>query len=57
MLSIIVSHRKSKAPAQQIAAVARSITVVAEKGIAQRDLAAFRRIIAQMTDNLDRIER
>jgi hypothetical protein len=37
--------------------VARTITAEAEQGIAPRDLAAFRRIIARMTANLDRIER
>jgi DNA-binding MarR family transcriptional regulator len=41
----------------ELLAVARSITAEAEKGIVQRDLAAFRRIIARMTDSLDRIER
>jgi hypothetical protein len=37
--------------------VARTITEEAEAGIAARDLAAFRRVIARMTANLDRIER
>jgi hypothetical protein len=37
--------------------VARTITAEAEQGIAPRDLAAFRRGIARMTANLDRIER
>jgi hypothetical protein len=37
--------------------VARTITDEAEEGIASRDLAAFRRIVAWMMENLDRIER
>jgi MarR family transcriptional regulator, organic hydroperoxide resistance regulator len=48
---------KAKRLRNELLAVARSITAVAEKGIARRELVAFRRIIAQMTDNLDRIER
>jgi len=48
---------KAKRLRNDLLAVARSITAVAEKGIVQRDLAAFRRIIARMTENLDRIER
>jgi DNA-binding MarR family transcriptional regulator len=36
---------------------ARRITDEAEEGIAPRQLAAFRRIILKMTENLDRIER
>jgi MarR family transcriptional regulator, organic hydroperoxide resistance regulator len=41
----------------ELLGVARTITDEAEAGIAPRDLAAFRRIIARMTENLDRIER
>jgi MarR family transcriptional regulator, organic hydroperoxide resistance regulator len=37
--------------------VARRVTAEAEQGISARDLAAFRRIIARMTENLDRIEK
>jgi MarR family transcriptional regulator, organic hydroperoxide resistance regulator len=48
---------KAKRLRGELLAVARTITAEAEEGIAPRDLAAFRRIIARMTDNLDRIER
>jgi|SRR5579862_251917 len=41
----------------ELLAVARTITDEAERGLAQRDFAAFRRVIARMTKNLDRIER
>jgi DNA-binding MarR family transcriptional regulator len=41
----------------ELLGVARTITAEAEEGIAPRDLAAFRRIVARMTENLDRIER
>jgi MarR family transcriptional regulator, organic hydroperoxide resistance regulator len=41
----------------ELLAVARGITDEAEAGIAPRDLAAFRRVITRMTDNLDRVER
>jgi MarR family transcriptional regulator, organic hydroperoxide resistance regulator len=37
--------------------VARTITDEAEEEISARDLASFRRVIARMTANLDRIER
>ena len=37
--------------------VARGITEEAEHGIAARDLASFRRVIARMTANLDRVQR
>jgi MarR family transcriptional regulator, organic hydroperoxide resistance regulator len=40
----------------ELLGVARGITEDAERGIAKRDLAAFRRVIARMTANLDRIE-
>jgi MarR family transcriptional regulator, organic hydroperoxide resistance regulator len=48
---------KAKRLRGELLAVAWTITAEAEKGIAPRDLAAFRRIIARMTENLDRIER
>jgi DNA-binding MarR family transcriptional regulator len=41
----------------ELLSVARTITAEAEEGIAPRDLVAFRRIVARMTENLDRIER
>ena len=41
----------------ELLGVARTITAEAEEGIAPRDLAAFRRIVARMTENLDQIER
>jgi hypothetical protein len=37
-------------------ALARGITDEAEDGIVREDLASFRRIIARMTANLDRIK-
>jgi MarR family transcriptional regulator, organic hydroperoxide resistance regulator len=48
---------KAKRLRKELLTVARGITEDAEQGIAARDLAAFRRIIARMTANLDRIER
>jgi MarR family transcriptional regulator, organic hydroperoxide resistance regulator len=48
---------KAKRLRGELLALARTITDEAEEGIAPRDLAAFRRIIARMTENLDRIER
>lgn len=48
---------KAKRRRGELLALARTITREAEEGIAPRDLAAFRRIIARMTENLDRIER
>jgi DNA-binding MarR family transcriptional regulator len=48
---------KARRLRNELLAVAQSLTAAAEKGIAQRDLAAFRRTIARMTENLDRIER
>jgi DNA-binding MarR family transcriptional regulator len=48
---------KAKRLRNELLAVARTITAEAENGIAPRDLAAFRAIIARMTANLDRIER
>jgi MarR family transcriptional regulator, organic hydroperoxide resistance regulator len=40
----------------ELLALARGITDEAEHGIAREDLTAFRRIIAHMTANLDRIK-
>ena len=48
---------KAKRLRHELLAVARGITEDAERGIAARDLAAFRRVITAMTANLDRIER
>jgi MarR family transcriptional regulator, organic hydroperoxide resistance regulator len=48
---------KAKRLRNELLGVARGITDDAEAGIAMRDLASFRRIIARMTANLDRIER
>jgi MarR family transcriptional regulator, organic hydroperoxide resistance regulator len=48
---------KAKRLRSELLAVARNITDVAEQGIAARDLVSFRRVIARMTENLDRIER
>jgi MarR family transcriptional regulator, organic hydroperoxide resistance regulator len=47
---------KAKRLRNELLAVARSITDEAEAGISARDLAAFRRVIARMTANLDRVE-
>jgi MarR family transcriptional regulator, organic hydroperoxide resistance regulator len=46
---------KAKRLRIQLLSLARDITVDAEEGIAPRDIAAFRRVIARMTANLDRI--
>ncbi len=48
---------KAKRLRNELLGVARTITDEAEEGIAARDLASFRRVIARMTANLDRIER
>jgi MarR family transcriptional regulator, organic hydroperoxide resistance regulator len=48
---------KAKRLRNELLGVARRITEEAEDGIAARDLAGFRRVIARMTANLDRIER
>jgi DNA-binding MarR family transcriptional regulator len=40
----------------ELLALARGITDAAEHGIANDDLALFRRVIAQMTANLDHIK-
>ena len=47
---------KAKRLRAELLAVARSITDDAERGLAARDLAGFRRIIARMTENLDRFD-
>jgi DNA-binding MarR family transcriptional regulator len=46
---------KAKRLRNELLMVARSITADAEQGIAARDLANFRQVIARMTANLDRI--
>jgi DNA-binding MarR family transcriptional regulator len=48
---------KAKRLRNELLTVARTITDEAEEGISPRDLAGFRRVIARMTANLDRIER
>jgi MarR family transcriptional regulator, organic hydroperoxide resistance regulator len=48
---------KAKRLRNELLGVARSITDEAEEGVSARDLAAFRRVIARMTANLDRVER
>ena len=48
---------KAKRLRGELLAVARTITDEAEAGLTPRDLATFRRVIARMTANLDRIER
>ncbi len=48
---------KAKRLRNTLLGVARRVTAEAEHGIAARDLAAFRRVIADMTKNLDRIEK
>lgn len=48
---------KAKRLRGELLAVARGITDASEEGIAARDLAAFRRVITRMTENLDRVER
>ncbi len=40
----------------ELLSVARGITDEAEQGISRTDLAQFRRILARMTQNLDRID-
>jgi DNA-binding MarR family transcriptional regulator len=46
---------KAKRLRHELLMVARGITADAEQGIAARDLTKFRRVIARMTANLDRI--
>jgi MarR family transcriptional regulator, organic hydroperoxide resistance regulator len=48
---------KAKRLRNELLGVARTITDEAEEEISARDLASFRRVIARMTANLDRIER
>jgi MarR family transcriptional regulator, organic hydroperoxide resistance regulator len=48
---------KAKRLRNELLAVARSITDEAEFGVGARELNSFRRVIARMTANLDRIER
>jgi MarR family transcriptional regulator, organic hydroperoxide resistance regulator len=48
---------KAKRLRNELLGVARTITDEAEEGLSARDLALFRRVIARMTANLDRIER
>ena len=48
---------KAKRLRGELLGVARTITDEAEEGIAPHDLAAFRRVVARMTKNLDQIER
>jgi DNA-binding MarR family transcriptional regulator len=48
---------KAKRLRNELLTLARGITDESEAGIAAHDLAAFRRVIAQMTANLDRIKR
>lgn len=47
---------RAKRLRNELLGVARGITDDSEEGIVARDLAAFRRVIARMTANLDRIE-
>jgi MarR family transcriptional regulator, organic hydroperoxide resistance regulator len=46
---------KAKRLRNELLTIARGITAEAEQGLAARDLATFRRVIARMTANLDRI--
>ena len=46
---------KAKRLRNELLTVARGITAEAEHGLAARELATFRRVIARMTANLDRI--
>jgi MarR family transcriptional regulator, organic hydroperoxide resistance regulator len=48
---------KAKRLRDELLGVARIITNEAEEGVSARDLALFRRVIARMTANLDRVER
>jgi MarR family transcriptional regulator, organic hydroperoxide resistance regulator len=54
---LVFLSAKAKRLRGELLGVARTITAEAEERIASRDLAAFRRIVAQMTENLDRVER
>lgn len=46
---------KAKRLRNELLMLARGITAEAEQGLAARDLATFRRVIARMTANLDRV--
>jgi DNA-binding MarR family transcriptional regulator len=48
---------KAKRLRDELIGVARGITDAAEAGVEPRDLAGFRRAIARMTANLDRVEK
>jgi DNA-binding MarR family transcriptional regulator len=48
---------KAKRLRNELLGVARTITDEAEEEISARDLVSFRRVVARMTANLDRIER
>jgi DNA-binding MarR family transcriptional regulator len=48
---------KAKRLRDELLSVARGITDAAETGVSRDELAQFRRVIAHMTKNLDRIER
>jgi hypothetical protein len=47
---------KAQRMRNELLALARGITQEAEEGIPRDDLAVFRRVIAHMTANLDRIK-
>jgi DNA-binding MarR family transcriptional regulator len=47
---------KAKRMRVELLSVARGITDEAEQGISRTDLTQFRRILARMTQNLDRID-
>jgi DNA-binding MarR family transcriptional regulator len=47
---------KAKRLRNELLGVARGITDAAEQNLGVRELASFRRVIARMTANLDRIE-
>lgn len=46
---------KAKRLRNELLTLARGITTTAEEGITARELGTFRRVIARMTANLDRI--
>ena len=48
---------KARRLRDELLAIARGITDAAEVGVADADLALFRRVIRQMTANLDQLER
>jgi DNA-binding MarR family transcriptional regulator len=48
---------KAKRLRGELLTAARTITAEAEEGITSRDVALFRRVVARMTANLDRVER